>query len=135
MNIIFEKNPNSSDVAIITSGLNEETSQYKEAYPFAFFIKNENKEIIGGANGFVIFEAIYTEQLWIKKEYRSHGYGTKIMDKIHEHGKNESCKIATLQTMTFLNTQNFYEKLGYKADYIRKGYVDGSSCIFMKKDL
>jgi GNAT superfamily N-acetyltransferase len=43
--------------------------------------------------------SIYTDQLWVDKAYRGQGFAKKIMDKVHEFGKLEACKIATVQMM------------------------------------
>ena len=133
--IEYTKTPATSDVDFITKQINQETSEYGEAYPFAFFMRDDDSKIIAGANGFVIYGAIYTDQLWVDKDYRGQGFAKKIMDKTHEVGKLEGCKIATVQTMTFQGAQSFYEKLGYVQDFKRAGYVNGSSCIFMRKAL
>jgi hypothetical protein len=37
--------------------------------------------------------------------------------------------------MSFQNAKGFYEKLGYKIDFIRNGYVQGGSMISMRKNL
>ena len=133
--IEFNKNPSSVDIDFLTKNINEETAEYGEAYPFAFSIKDDERNIIAGANGFVIYGTIYTDQLWVKKEHRGIGYALEIMAKVHEFGKSEGCKMATVQTMSFQNAETFYKKLGYQVDFKRPGYVSGSSCIFMKKDL
>lgn len=133
--IEYTKNPATSDVDFLTKQINQETSEYGEAYPFAFFMRDDAAEIIAGANGFVIYGAIYTDQLWVNKDYRGQGFAKKIMDKVHEFGKLEGCKIATVQTMSFQGAQSFYEKLGYVQDFKRTGYVNGSNCIFMRKAL
>ena len=133
--IEYTNNPSASDIDFITRQINQETSEYGEAYPFAFFIRDDNSSIIAGANGFVIYGAIYTDQLWVDKDYRGQGFAKKIMDKVHEFGKLEGCKIATVQTMNFQGAQSFYEKLGYVQDFKRAGYVNGSNCIFMRKSL
>lgn len=57
------------------------------------------------------------------------------MDRVHELGKSEGCKIATVQTMDFQNAENFYKKLGYRTDFTRSGYIGDSSCVFMIKEL
>ena len=67
MNIEYTKNPATSDIDYITKQINQETSEYGEAYPFAFFIKEDESNIIAGANGFVIYGAVYTDQLWVDK--------------------------------------------------------------------
>jgi GNAT superfamily N-acetyltransferase len=133
--IEYTKNPTTSDIDFLTKQINQETSEYGQATPFAFFMRDERGEIITGANGFVIYGAIYTDQLWVDKGYKGQGFAKKIMDKVHEFGKLEGCKIATVQTMSFQGAQNFYEKLGYVQDFKRTGYVNGSNCIFMRKAL
>ena len=135
MVIEYTNNPSASDIEFLTKQINKETSEYGEAYPFAFFMRDDAAEIIAGANGFVIYGAIYTDQLWVDKDYRGQGFAKKIMDKVHEFGKLEGCKIATVQTMSFQGAQSFYEKLGYVQDFKRAGYVNGSNCIFMRKAL
>jgi GNAT superfamily N-acetyltransferase len=133
--IEYQENPATSDIDFLTKQINQETSEYGEAYPFAFFMRNDDSKIIAGANGFVIYGAIYTDQLWVDKDYRKQGFAKKIMDKVHEFGKLEGCKIATVQTMSFQGAQVFYEKLGYVQDFKRVGYINGSKCIFMRKAL
>lgn len=73
-------------------------------------MRDDAAEIIAGVNGFVIYGAIYTDQFWIDKDYREQGFAKKIMNKVHEFGKLEGCKIATVQTMSFQGAQIFYEK-------------------------
>lgn len=133
--IEYTENPKTSDINFLTKQINQETSKYGEAYPFAFFIKNDGSQIIAGANGFFIYGSIYTDQLWVDKEFRRQGLATKIMNKVHDFGKLEGCEFATIQTMSFQGAQLFYEKLGYAQDFKRAGYVSGSNCIFMKRAL
>lgn len=133
--IEYTKNPATSDIDFLTKQINQETSEYGEAYPFAFFMRDDAAKIIAGANGFVIYGAIYTDQLWVDKDYRGQGFAKKLMAKVHEFGKLEGCKIATVQTMSFQDAQSFYEKLGYVQDFNRAGYINGSNCIFMRKAL
>ncbi len=133
--IEYTKNPATSDIDFLTKQINQETSKHGEAYPFAFFMREDDSKIIAGANGFIIYGAIYTDQLWVNKNYRGQGFAKNIMDKVHEFGKLEGCKIATVQTMSFQGAQSFYKKLGYVQDFKRAGYVNSSNCIFMKKAL
>lgn len=136
MNTIeFTTNPLSEEVDFITRQINQETAEYGEATPFAFYIRDDQGTIIASANGFVIYGTIYTDQLWVHKDHRGEGLARKIMDNVHAYGKSEGCKIATVQTMNFQGAQGFYEKLGYGEDFRREGYVNGSRCVFMKKDL
>ena len=135
MKIEITMSPNQGDIDYITNMINQETLEYGEAKPFAFYIRDELEKIIAGANGYIIFGEIYTDQLWIKKEYRCKGLARKLMERVHSLGKAEGCKIAAIKTMSFQCAVGFYEKIGYEKDFERNGYVRGSSCLFFKKDL
>jgi hypothetical protein len=57
--IEYTKNPATRDIKFLTQKINQETSECGEAYPFAFFIRDDDSKIIAGANGFAIYGAIY----------------------------------------------------------------------------
>lgn len=135
MNIIQVDPPETKDIDFLTQQINQETPEYGNAYPFSFFIKDDQNQIIAGANGSVVFGAIYTDQLWVHSAYRGQGLGKKLMDHIHHYGRQRHCTMATITTMSFQNTQKFYEKLGYTCDFERFGHVKNSSYIFLRKDL
>lgn len=135
MNIGYTKKPLTNDIDFLTQQINQETSEYGEAYPFAFFIRDDDSNIKAGANGFILYGKIYTDQLWVDKQYRKQGIASKLMDKIHKLGKEQKCTMATISTMSFQNAVKFYEKLGYEKDFERFGHIENSSCIFMRKIL
>ncbi|WP_298623942.1 N-acetyltransferase [uncultured Legionella sp.] len=135
MKIEFDPNPNKSDIDFLTNKINQETEDYGQATPFGFFIKNSNHKIIAGANGFILYGSVYTDQLWVLPECRGRGLAKKLMEAIHAHGKHQKCKIATVQTMEFQEAAEFYKKLGYVQDFKRSGYIKNSYCIFLKKEL
>lgn len=130
--------PDNKDIDFLTKMINEESKQLgikEEAYPFAFFIKNENGEIIAGCNGSVIFGAIYTDQLWVHPEYRKIGLGKQLMEKVHNFARQAGCKMTTVSTLSFQAALDFYIKLDYKIDFERRGYAYNASCLFLKLDL
>ncbi len=127
--------PNSQDIDFLTQKINEETPSFGAAYSFAFFIKNDKGEIIAGCNGSVVFGSIYTDQLWVHPEHRKQGLGQKLMEQVHHYGREVGCTMATVATMSFQGAQRFYENLGYGSDFERPGYIQDSSCIFLRKRL
>ena len=127
--------PNSEDVDFLTQQLNQETPDKGSAYPFAFFIRNDSQEIIGGCNGSVVFGVIYTDQLWVHQDYRKQGLELELMTRVHNYGREVGCTMATVNTMNFQNAKQFYERLGYICDFERFGYSHDASCIFLKKAL
>ncbi len=135
MNIEFTSTPASEDIDFLTQKINQETAEFGEAHPFAFFIRDERNQIIAGCNGSVIFGSIYTDQLWVHPNYRKNGLGHQLMEAVHDYGRRSGCSMATVATMSFQGAKTFYEKLGYVVDFERLGYTQNSSCHFMRKEL
>jgi ribosomal protein S18 acetylase RimI-like enzyme len=133
--IYFTSISSSSDIDFLTQKINQETQEFGEAHSFAFFIRDENDEIIAGCNGSVIFGAIYTDQLWVHPDHRKVGLGNKLMEMVHDYGRKSGCTMATISTMSFQGAKALYEKLGYISDFERQGYAQNSSSLFMIKNL
>ncbi|TDG95595.1 GNAT family N-acetyltransferase [Cardinium endosymbiont of Culicoides punctatus] len=135
MHIEYTPNPSTEDVNFLNDQLNKEATGFKYVAPFGFFLRDKNNKIRAGLDGFFMYGAIYTDQLWVAPDCRKLGLGRQLMERVHQLGRENKCKIATVSTMTFLGAQKFYEKLGYIIDFIRPGYANGSSCIFLSKIL
>jgi GNAT superfamily N-acetyltransferase len=135
MKIELTKSPVATDIDFLTQKINQETHEFAEAYPFAFFIRDERNQIIAGCNGSVIFGSIYTDQLWVHPDHRKKGLGHQLMEAVHDYGRRSGCSMASVATMSFQGAKAFYEKLGYVIDFERPGYRQNSSCLFMRKEL
>ncbi len=133
--IEFTKSPIATDIDFLTQKINQETPEFGEAHPFAFFLRDEHNQIIAGCNGSVIFGSIYTDQLWVHPDHRKSGLGHKLMMQVHDYGRKSECSVATVATMSFQGAKLFYEKLGYVVDFERLGYTRNSSCSFLKRSL
>ncbi len=135
MKLEFTTSPVATDIDFLTKKINQETPEFGEAHPFAFFIRDEKNQIIAGCNGSVVFGSIYTDQLWVHPDHRSIGLGHQLMEAVETYGRKSGCRIATVATMSFQGAKTFYEKLGYISDFERPGYTHSSSCHFMRKEL
>lgn len=135
MKIEHTSTPASEDINFLTQKINQETPEFGEAHPFAFFIRCEKSQIIAGCNGSVIFGSIYTDQLWVHSAHRLMGLGHQLMEAVHDYGRKSGCSMATVTTMSFQGATAFYEKLGYASDFVRLGYMQNSGCLFMRKQL
>lgn len=130
--------PSSQDIDFLTARINESAKVLgveEEAYPFSFFIRDDQGNIIAGCNGSVVYGSIYTDQLWVDEAYRGQGLGKQLMQKVHDYGREIGCAMAIVSTMSFQNTRSFYEYLGYVCDFERAGYAHGASCLFLRKSL
>lgn len=135
MNIEICLNPTSEDINFLSTKINEATPNHSDAFPFAFFIRDDLGEIIAGCNGSVVFGSIYTDQLWVHPNHQRQGIGAKLMDTVHNFGKEHGCTMATIATMSFQGAKAFYEHIGYQIDFTQTGYVDNSLCYFLKRQL
>lgn len=135
MQLDFTLAPSSESIDWLTQNINDEPGTFSQAYPFAFFMRDGPKALVAGCNGSVIFGSIYTDQLWVAKDYRRRGLGKQLMEAVHTYGKSLGCLFATVNSMSFQHTRAFYESLGYSLEYERSGYAGGASCLFFKKYL
>ena len=87
INIQYTSTPASADIDFLTQKINQETPEFGEAHPFAFFIRDKRNQIIAGCNGSVIFGSIYTDQLWAHPAHRKNGLGHKLMEAVHDFGR------------------------------------------------
>lgn len=134
-NIEFTERPSFQDVDLLTEKINKETPEYGEAVPFGFFIKDDVGTLIAGVNGYNIYGAIEIDQLWVDKPHRGKGLARNLMDRVHALGEKDKCKFSTVQTMSFQGAEGFYRKLGYVETFKHAGYVQGSYCVSLTKDL
>lgn len=135
VSIQYTSTPVSEDIDFLTQKINQETPEFGQAHPFAFFIRGEKNQIVAGCNGSVIFGGIYTDQLWVHPDHRHKGLGHQLMEAVHDYGRRSGCSMATVTTMSFQGAKAFYEKLGYVSDFERPGYTKNSRCIFLKRRL
>lgn len=127
--------PPTQDIDFLTQKINDEIpSEYGMARPFAIFIRTDEGSIVAGCNGSIVFGSIYTDQLWVRPEYRRRGIARQLMEEVHKYGKKYGCTMATVSTMDF-QVPKFYQKLGYKIDFSREGYNYGARCIFLSRKL
>ncbi len=133
--IYFTSSPASDDINFLTQKINQETPEFGKSHPFAFFIRDDQNQVLAGCNGNLIFGSIYTDQLWVRSDHRKRGLGCKLMEMVHGYGRENRCIMASISTMSFQGALVFYEKLGYIVDFERSGYEQNSSFIFMKKKL
>lgn len=135
--IIYEANPIASDIQILGNGIMEYAKQRKghtRLEFFAFFIRDENNNILGGCNGTNLYGCLHIEQLWLTESLRGQGYGTKLMQAAEDFGRQYGCTFTTVNTMDW-EALGFYKKLGYQIEFERHGFLKSSVFYFLRKEL
>ena len=88
---------------------------YQEFY---ITIEEENK-VVGVLSAYIVFAEIYIDDLWVDKNFRSKGYGSKLLNYLESNYENEGFNNINLVTSEF-QAPDFYKKNGYELEYIRK---------------
>jgi GNAT superfamily N-acetyltransferase len=135
MNISFTATPSTQDKAFLTRQISAETPTYGDAHSFGFFMRDAQGEILAGCHGYTFYGFIFTEELWVHPDHRKQGLGRQLMDKAHDFGRAQGCKIAFLSTMSFQKAEAFYQRLGYERAHTLTGGILESSLFCMRRDL
>ncbi|AWN82059.1 GNAT family N-acetyltransferase [Candidatus Cardinium hertigii] len=75
MEIEYTSNPKHEAINYLINQLSQSVERIPFLRPFSFFIKSKDKQIKAGVNGFLVYGAIYTDQLWVSPQYRKQGLG------------------------------------------------------------
>lgn len=135
--ITYEENPKPEDIQLLNDNISMQAKQKKEMEPlgfFAFFIRDENKKIIGGCNTCNLYGCLYIDQLWLDESLRGKGYGKQLMQKAEELAKEHGCHFMTVNTFDW-EALDFYKKLGFYVEFERKGFDRNSIFYFLRKNL
>lgn len=131
----FTSNPKNEDIDILTRGITEYAKEQRglgPPEPFAYFLRNSSHEIIAGCNGVIFYECMYIDQLWVHASYRNQKLGTLLIKQAEQYAKEQNCALITLNTMDW-EALGFYEKLGYKLDFVRSGLKNNSKLYHLRK--
>jgi ribosomal protein S18 acetylase RimI-like enzyme len=102
--------------------------------PFAFFIRDSQKAILGGAKGVSLYGCLYVDMLWVAPDIRHRGLGSQLICACEKLGQERNCTFVSLTTMDW-EALPFYQKLGYEIEFIREGYEKNSKMYLLRKSL
>ena len=133
----YEVNPNPTDIQFLNHGIIAEHKRKKEMKPldfFAYFIRDDQGQVMGSCAGDNMYGGLFVEQLWVKKELRGKGYGTKLMSLAEDLARKSQCRFITVNTFEW-EALNFYKKLGFYVEFARHGFDKDSVFYFLRKNL
>ena len=83
------------------------------------FAAEENSKIIGVITGRAYYNEVHIGDLIIDEKYRHMNIGTKLVKTVEEAFKGKGYGKITLTTFGF-QAPEFYKKLGYSLEFVRK---------------
>lgn len=108
--------------------------EVSERLPLAVQIKNDEGDVIAGAAGRTFGDWLLINTLWVADELRGQNIGSKILTEIELAAKQRGCLKCLLDTLNF-QAMPFYEKQGYKTQWIQENYPKTGCKYFMLKVL
>ncbi|MCC8416246.1 MAG: GNAT family N-acetyltransferase [Rickettsia endosymbiont of Gnoriste bilineata] len=122
---------------IMEDGLNEQAKVKKGLdviKSFSFTCFDNDKNFVAGVDGKIFYGCLYVDMLWVSENFRGQNYGTLLMAKVEDVARERNCKFMTVCT-TDWQGKPFYEKLGFKLEFVRSGYDKDSEVYYLRKDL
>jgi GNAT superfamily N-acetyltransferase len=105
-----------------------------EWYPVAFFLRDENGEVLGGLLGDIWAAWLHVRTLAVAAPVRGYGFGKELMKRAETYAIERGCTDAYLDTFSF-EARPFYEKLGYRVFGTLENHPVGYQHYFMTKKL
>jgi GNAT superfamily N-acetyltransferase len=103
-------------------------------YPVAFFLREENGEVVGGLLGDIWAAWLHIRTLAVAPPARGRGLGRELMKRAELYALERGCTNAFLDTFSF-QARPFYEKLGYRVFGTLENHPAGHQHYFMTKQL
>ena len=121
--ITFDDNPSQDEIQCLYDGISAHAKHQKGIRPldfFAYFIRDQKNNILGGWNGNTLYGCLYIDSLWVADSLRDKDYGTKLVRAAEQYGLEHECTFAAVNTMDW-EALGFYKKLGFEIEFERHG--------------
>lgn len=102
--------------------------------PLLITTTNDNNEIIAGLISRTWWNSLEIQYLWVNKNHRKTGIGTKLMMQAEQEAINRGCHQAYVDTFDF-QAIDFYKRMGYGEYGHLDGYAHNHSRYYMSKRL
>ncbi len=133
--ISIEESADPGDIRRLDDIINQyNLSVMKSDYrPLTILLRNPHGEVVGGLHGKTEWGWLYVETLAIREEYRSGGYGTKLLEMAEQEALARGCHGVFLDTFSF-QARPFYEERGYEVFGVLENFTRHTK-YFMRKKL
>lgn len=89
---------------------------------------------IGYCGTMVVADTADVQTIGVLPEYEGHGFGRAMLEQMHEHAREQGAERILLEVRADNpRAQRLYERNGYRAIHVRRGYYDdGTDAIIME---
>jgi len=137
LSIVCDFAPQAEETAQVRAGLmafNESRVGPAELQRVAVYLRDSQNEIRGGLVGFLVWQWLSVEWLWVDETLRGQGHGSALLAQAETLARDAGCVGARLDTYEF-QAKPFYEKLGYTVFGVLEGFPANTRTYYLQKDL
>lgn len=135
--IEYDLAPAPEDVAAVRAGLmafNDSKAGPVNLQRIGLYLRDTEKVICGGLVGFLAWQWLSVDLLWVDESLRGQGYGAAILERAERVARDAGCVAVKLDTYEF-QARPFYEKRGYVVFGVLEGYPANTRTYYMQKVL
>jgi GNAT superfamily N-acetyltransferase len=99
---------------------------------FAFFVRNEQQEIVAGLSGWTWAQACEIQTLWVHPAWRTQGYGRDLLEAAEQEARARGCNVILISSYSF-QAPAFYQKHGYELAWQLNDFPPGHQHCFLVK--
>jgi ribosomal protein S18 acetylase RimI-like enzyme len=125
------------DIRVLSDVLyefNSDATGIRDGELLCLFLRNPDGAVVGGIYGWTWGGACYIRTLFVPKDMRGRGQGTRLMREVEKEAMARGCRLIVLETHDF-QAPGFYMKFGFETTGCVEGYPRGHSYLTMVKRL
>ena len=129
--------PRAEDIEQVRAGLmafNESVVGPAVITRIALYVRDSDGTIRGGLVGYLAWQWLSVDQLWVDTPLRGQGYGSALLIEAEIMAREAGCVAVRLDTYEF-QARPFYERHGYSVYGELGGYPAGTRTYFFTKSL
>jgi ribosomal protein S18 acetylase RimI-like enzyme len=111
---------------------NEAQAGPRNKKEFAFFVRSETDELVGGLLGNTHFNHFFVSAIFVEQRFRRHGIGRELMKRAEELALEHKCDAIYLDTFDW-QAPGFYTKLGFEVCGKLEDYPRGHQRFYLVK--
>lgn len=101
---------------------------------FAFFVRDERREIVAGVSGWTWAKACEIRLLWVHPSLRGRGQGRALLEAAEREARERGCKVVLLASYSF-QAPAFYQRCGYELAWRLDDFPPGHQYCYLVKRL
>jgi GNAT superfamily N-acetyltransferase len=124
-----------ADEAALSDALTEfncRVTGYRDGRSLSCFLRDDDRQLIAGVDGFTWGGYARIERLWVSEHYRGRGLGSRLLTAAEGEARARGCSTIVLDTHSF-QAPDFYRWRGYVEVGATKDTPQGYSDILFQK--